>query len=48
MGKINNVWYGELYALVNSSNVEEREEFYAYAAEAVAPMRRKDNSLPLV
>ena len=35
MAKIDNTWMGEFYAPVNSTKAEEREEFYAYAAEAI-------------
>ena len=35
MAKIDNAWIGEFYAPVNSAKAEEREEFYAYAAEAI-------------
>ena len=48
MAKINNTWYAELYAPVSSSREEEREEFYAYAAEAVEAMRSKDPNIPMV
>ena len=39
MGKINGVWYAEFYAPVDSAKADKREEFYAYAAEAITAMR---------
>ena len=39
MAKINNTWYGEFYAPVESENAEPRENFYAYAEEGIAAMR---------
>ena len=42
MAKINNTWYGEFYAPVDSENTETRENFYAYAEEAIAAMRKED------
>jgi len=48
MAKINNTWYGEFYAPVSSSNEETREEFYAYAAEAIEAMIQKDPDIPIV
>ena len=48
MAKINNTWYGEFYAPVESDNVEARQQFYAYAEEAIAAMRSKDNSIPMI
>jgi len=48
MAKVNNTWYGEFYAPVSSSNEEIREEFYAYAAEAIEAMRQKDPGIPIV
>ena len=48
MGRINNVWYAEFYAPVNSANAETREEFYVYAAEAITAMRQKDPDIPMM
>ena len=48
MAKINNVWYGEFYSPVNSCRIEDRESFYAYAAEAIEEMRSKDRNIPMV
>ena len=48
MARINNMWYGEFYAPVDSDNVEERQRFYAYAEEAITAMRHKDSSLPMI
>ena len=48
MGKINNVWYAEFYSPVNSDKLEDREEFYAYAAEAIRAMRAKDPQIPII
>ena len=48
MAKINNTWYGEFYSPVSSSNEDNREEFYAYAAEAIEAMRQKDPDIPMV
>ena len=48
MAKINNTWIAEFYAPVNSAKADEREEFYAYAAEAVEVMRRKDRKIPMI
>ena len=42
MAKINNTWFGELYSPVESSTVDDKENFYAYAAEAIEAMRQKD------
>ena len=48
MGKINNAWYAEFYAPVNSAKAEEREELYAYAAEAIAAMWHKDPNIHII
>ena len=48
MAKINNTWIAEFCAPVNSAKADEREEFYAYAAEAVEVMRRKDRKIPMI
>ena len=48
MAKINNTWYGEFYSPVSSSNEDTREEFYAYAAEAIEAIRKKDPDIPIV
>ena len=48
MAKINNTWYGEFYAPVDSENSETRENFYAYAEEAIAAMRGEDRTLPMI
>ena len=48
MAKINNVWYGEFYSPVNSCRIEDKENFYAYAAEAIEAMRNKDRDIPIV
>ena len=48
MARINNVWYGEFYSPVSSSNEETREEFYAYAAEAIEAMQQKDPEIPII
>ena len=48
MARINNTWYGEFYAPVDSDNVEARQQFYAYAEEAIAAMRHQDSSIPMI
>ena len=48
MAKINNTWYGEFYAPVESENAEPRENFYAYAEEGIAAMRGEDNNIPMI
>ena len=48
MARINNTWYGEFYAPVESENVEHRENFYAYAEEAIAAMRGSDSNIPMM
>ena len=48
MAKINNVWYGEFYAPVSSSDEDTRHDFYAYAAEAITAMRQKDPKIPII
>ena len=48
MERINNTWYGEFYAPCDSENVEPRENFYAYAEEAVAAMRENDRTIPMI
>ena len=48
MAKINNTCYGEFYAPCESENAEPRENFYAYAEEAVAAMRENDRNIPMI
>ena len=48
IAKIDNVWYGEFYAPVSSETTAERQNFYAYAAEAITKMLRTDASIPMV
>ena len=42
MAKINSTWFGEFYSPVESSIADDKENFYAYAAEAIEAMRQKD------
>ena len=48
MAKIDNVWYGEFYAPVNTDRAEQRNEFCAYAAEVITKMRNADPNIPIV
>ena len=48
MAKINNTWFGEFYSPVESSTADDKENFYAYAAEAIEAMRQKDRQIPML
>ena len=48
MARINNIWYGEFYAPVNSESREIREDFYAYAAASIKKMRDSDATIPMI
>ena len=39
MAKINDVWYGEFYSPTSTDHIDDRMNFYAYAAESIKYMR---------